>query len=327
MAPQKIHVSREELYTDIHARVKYLHSFLDFNSQDIAALQSCAKYFKQLIPAVVNIVYQKLLAYDLTARALSTHNTTSASNVPASTPLTPMAPGAGNNSQQPQQQEEQFLNESSPQIQHRKLFLHAYLYKLCSDPSAPELWEYLDKVGMMHVGLGRRHPLHIEYVHMGACLGFIQDILTDAIMSHPKLSLPRKTAFVRAIGKVIWIQNDLIAKWHVRDGEEFTAHGRKKQQQHNKDDGEGEEDDDEDEDDDDSDTVIEQEGYLHGKKILDDIDETNEPSSPSSRIPRSSSYEGGGGCPFSAMAQGVEGMNISGNGSSGVPDIKFNKSQ
>ncbi|KAK8102652.1 hypothetical protein PG984_015798 [Apiospora sp. TS-2023a] len=294
MAPQKIHVSREELYTDIHARVKYLHSFLDFNSQDIAALQSCAKYFKQLIPAVVNIVYQKLLAYDLTARALSTRSTTTPGNVSAS-PLTPMVPGSTSQQSQqqpqPQQEGEQFLNESSPQIQHRKLFLRAYLYKLCSDPSAPELWEYLDKVGMMHVGLGRKHPLHIEYIHMGACLGFIQDILTDAIMSHPKLSLQRKTAFVRAIGKVIWIQNDLIAKWHVRDGEEFTAHGKKKQQQER-----------EEEDDDDSDTVIEQEGYLHGKKILDDIDETNEQSSPS-RIPRPSSLEGGGGCPFSAMAQ------------------------
>ncbi|KAK7973967.1 hypothetical protein PG990_011431 [Apiospora arundinis] len=312
MAPQKIHVSREELYTDIHARVKYLHSFLDFNSQDIAALQSCAKYFKQLIPAVVNIVYQKLLAYDLTARALSTRTTTSASNVPASAPMTPMAPGSTNNTNTPQQ-EEQFLNESSPQIQHRKLFLRAYLYKLCSDPSAPELWEYLDKVGMMHVGLGRKHPLHIEYIHMGVCLGFIQDILTDAIMSHPKLSLQRKTAFVRAIGKVIWIQNDLIAKWHVRDGEEFT-HRKKHTEQNNE----------EEDEDDDSDTVIEQEGYLHGKKILDDIDEMGEPSAPSSKIPRPSSS---GGCPFSAMAQGVEGLKISGNNGSGVPNIKVNESQ
>ena len=286
----------KKLLTNLHIRP----------TEDIAALQSCAKYFKQLIPAVVNIVYQKLLAYDLTARALSTRTTTSASNVPASAPITPMAPGSANNTNTPQQ-EEQFLNEASPQIQHRKLFLRAYLYKLCSDPSAPELWEYLDKVGMMHVGLGRKHPLHIEYIHMGVCLGFIQDILTDAIMSHPKLSLQRKTAFVRAIGKVIWIQNDLIAKWHVRDGEEFTH--RKKQQHHGNE--QGNEADDED---DDSDTVIEQEGYLHGKKILDDIDEMGEPSSTSSpsssKIPRPSSHEGGGGgCPFS-MAQGIEGLKI-----------------
>lgn len=30
---------------------------------------------------------------------------------------------------------------------HRKMFLRAYLNKLCSDPSTMEFWYYLDKVG------------------------------------------------------------------------------------------------------------------------------------------------------------------------------------
>ena len=94
----------------------------------------------------------------------------------------------------------------------------------------------------MHVGLGRAHPLHVEYIHLGICLGFIQDILTEAILSHPRLSLNRKIALVKAIGKVIWIQNDLMAKWHVRDGDEFE---------------DGEED-----------IEIEQEGFLHGRNVL-----------------------------------------------------------
>ena len=38
-------------------------------------------------------------------------------------------------------------DEMSPQIMHRKLFLRAYLKKLCSDPTQMEFWEYLDKVG------------------------------------------------------------------------------------------------------------------------------------------------------------------------------------
>lgn len=97
---------------------------------------------------------------------------------------------------------------------------------------------------MMHVGLGRKHPLHIEYVHLGACLGFIQDIMTEAILSHPRLHMHRKIALVKALNKVIWIQNDLMAKWHVREADEFGIL--------------------------DSDIVIEKEGYLHGKKILDD---------------------------------------------------------
>lgn len=66
---------------------------------------------------------------------------------------------------------------------------------------------------MMHVGRGREHPLHIEYVHIGACLSFIQDTLTEALLSHPRLRMERKVALVKALGKVIWIQNDLFAKW------------------------------------------------------------------------------------------------------------------
>jgi hypothetical protein len=98
-------------------------------------------------------------------------------------------------------------------------------------------------VRMMHVGLGRANPLHIEYIHIGACLSVIQDILTEAILSHPRLHLSRKIAVVKALGKVIWIQNDLFAKWYVSDGEEFTD---------GVDYGE-----------------IEKEGWLHGRKVLD----------------------------------------------------------
>lgn len=105
-----------------------------------------------------------------------------------------------------------------------------------------EYWEYLDKVGMMHVGQGRAHPLHVEYVHIGATLSFIQDVLTEAILSHPRLKMDRKIALVKALSKVIWIQNDLFAKWYVRDGDEFSEERLVPE--------------------------IEPEGYLHGKKIL-----------------------------------------------------------
>jgi hypothetical protein len=172
----------------------------------------------------VNIVYKKLLQYDITARAFETRSTS------YSGPVDPN------------------LNENSPQILHRKMFLRGYLNKLCSDPSQMEFWQYLDKVGMMHVGQGRAHPLHVEYVHIGVTLSFIQDVVTEAILSHPRMKMERKIALVKALSKVIWIQNDLFAKWYVRDGDEF----------------EGEE-------------VlvpeIEPEGWLHGRKVVGDGEE------------------------------------------------------
>ncbi|KAI1394395.1 Protoglobin-domain-containing protein [Hypoxylon trugodes] len=237
LARPRQHIDRKDLYTNLEARIQYLHSFIDFSSNDIEALISGSKYIKQLIPAIVNIVYQKLLQYDITARALETRSTSYEGPV------------------------DDNLNESSPQILHRKMFLRAYLAKLCSDPSTMEFWEYLDKVGMMHTGRGREHPLHVEYVHIGACLAFIQDTLTEALLSHPRLRMDKKIALVKAIGKVIWVQNDLFAKWYVRDGDEYANEMEKQE--------------------------VEAEGFLHGKKILEDIEE-GIPSSPT--------------CPFSGFS-------------------------
>ncbi|KAF2833795.1 hypothetical protein CC86DRAFT_442157 [Ophiobolus disseminans] len=216
------HIDRKELYTNLEIRIQYLHSFLDFSSRDIEALITGAKYIRALIPAVVNIVYKKLLQYDITARAFETRSTSYEG---------PVDPN---------------LSESSPQIMHRKMFLRGYLNKLCSDPSKMEFWQYLDKVGMMHVGQGRAHPLHVEYVHIGVTLSFVQDILTEAVLSHPRLKMDRKIALVKALSKVIWIQNDLFAKWYVRDGDEFEEDVLVPE--------------------------VEPEGYLHGKRVLSGSD-------------------------------------------------------
>lgn len=55
---------------------------------------------------------------------------------------------------------------------------------------------------MMHVGRGRQHPLHVEYVHISVTLSFIHDILSEALLSHLRLKLDRKI-LVEALGKVI----------------------------------------------------------------------------------------------------------------------------
>ncbi|KAM7195888.1 Protoglobin domain containing protein [Naviculisporaceae sp. PSN 640] len=268
------HIDRKSLYTSLESRIRYLHSFLDFGPNDIEALTSGAKYIQALIPAVVNIVYKKLLQYDITARAFQTRSTAFEG---------PM---------------DDIPDEDSPQILHRKQFLRAYLKKLCSDPTRMEFWEYLDKVGMMHTGIGRTHPLHIEYIHIGAGLAVIQDILTEAILSHPRLHMSRKIAIVKALGKVIWIQNDLFTKWYVHDGEEFTD---------GMDFGE-----------------IEKEGWLHGKKVLEsDSDGEGAEKKANGVSPPSPSHgKGGGVCPFTGMAAGVENLKIGGDAAKRDDDAK-----
>jgi hypothetical protein len=148
---------------------------------------------------------------------------------------------------------------------------------------------------MMHVGLGRVHPLHVEYVHLGACLSFIQDTMTEAILSHPKLEMRRKIALVKALGKVIWIQNDLMARWHVRDGDEFF---------------------DPADEDAAAAAVGDGEGFLHGKRVLDGVDEAGEEAEGGAK---KKTTAGGtlsppppghgaldGVCPFTGLARGVK---------------------
>ncbi|KAK4197785.1 Protoglobin-domain-containing protein [Triangularia verruculosa] len=259
------HIDRKSLYTSLEARVRYLHSFLDFGVSDIEALKSGSKYIQALIPAVVNIVYKKLLQYDITARAFTTRSTAF----------------EGPMDEQP--------DEESPQILHRKMFLRAYLKKLCSDPAQMEFWEYLDKVGMMHTGIGRTHPLHIEYIHIGAGLAVIQDVLTEAILSHPRLHIQRKIAIVKALGKVIWIQNDLFTKWYVHDGEEFTD---------GMDFGE-----------------IEKEGWLHGKKVLNEEDGISEGSDDTATACPAGGQKGkdsptAGVCPFTGISSDMKNLKM-----------------
>ncbi|OOF95559.1 hypothetical protein ASPCADRAFT_208043 [Aspergillus carbonarius ITEM 5010] len=192
------HVDRKALYTDLEARIDYLQRFLDFNADDIAALVRGAKYVKALAPTVVDKVYAKLLETDITARVFRTRNTAV------------------------EEEPDDYPSIDSPTVQRRRQFLRWYMTKLCSDPTKPEFWRYLNQVGRMHYGKERLHSLNVEYIHIGACLGFIQDIVLEAVLTFEKLSLPFRLALVRALGKVIWIQNDLFARWRLRDGEEFT---------------------------------------------------------------------------------------------------------
>jgi hypothetical protein len=151
---------------------------------------------------------------------------------------------------------------------------------------------------MMHTGIGRTHPLHIEYIHIGAGLAVIQDILSEAILSHPRLPLARKIAILKALGKVIWIQNDLFTKWYVHDGEEFT-------------DGM------------DYGAIVEKEGYLHGKKVLTPEDEAAGSDASDDTIACPAAAAGGkregcvlpmpgGVCPFTGFVAGVEGLGLKG---------------
>lgn len=102
---------------------------------DVEALASGTKYLKQLIPAVVNLVYKKLLQYDITSRAFHTQSTADETDP-----------------------DEDFLTEETPQIRRRKMFLRWYLVRLCQDPTTMDFWRYLNKVGYVAISTPRNFP-------------------------------------------------------------------------------------------------------------------------------------------------------------------------
>jgi hypothetical protein len=213
---------------------------------------------------VVDKIYKKLLQYDITAISFAEHGINYERHV------------------------DEYPTKDSSQIQYRKLFLQGYLQKICSDPSKFDFWEYMDKVGMMHCRTTTRRGLHVEYVHLGMSLGFIQDVLTEEVLTHPRLKIDRKVAIVKAIGKVLWIQNDLFARWHVKDGEDLKKPPLT--------------------------PSSEKEGFLHGKMMvnLDKDLRSGAEESFSSPVPSDldTPAEELRQCPFTGLADKMEGLGV-----------------
>ncbi|KAI5304673.1 hypothetical protein KEM56_006143 [Ascosphaera pollenicola] len=191
------HVERVDLYVNLRKRIEYLHAFLNFTSDDIDNLHKGAKFLRGAIPILAHRLYEKLLQFDLTARALKLRSTNSNSD------------------------DDDLFTIDSPQVQRRKIFWKWYLTRLFSDPSRMEYWEYLDKIGRMHRGRILIHPLHIEYIHMNVCLGHVQDLIFEFISTNEDYPVEFRFALIRTVNKLLNVQNDLITRWYVKDGEEF----------------------------------------------------------------------------------------------------------
>ncbi|RAL00016.1 uncharacterized protein BO80DRAFT_112188 [Aspergillus ibericus CBS 121593] len=191
-------VTRKELYTDFGKRMEFLRAFLDFTDDDLIVFNKGTKFLKAALPDLTHRLYAKMLDFDITARALRTRSTESEAHV------------------------EDLFTLDGPHVQRRKIFWKWYLTRLFSDPSQIEYWEYLDKVGKMHTGKILMHPLKIEYMHMNTCLGYVKELAYETISVHPEMSVPFKFALIRSLNKILTIQNDLISRCYIREGQEFA---------------------------------------------------------------------------------------------------------
>ncbi|KAF8750010.1 Protoglobin [Rhizoctonia solani] len=86
------------------------------------------------------------------------------------------------------------INHNSEQIKFRKDFLKVWVVKVfTADYNDPKTFEYLDRVGIMHTGkAGFKHrekkdPLFVDYAHCAILLGYVQSMLTSAVMARDDL--------------------------------------------------------------------------------------------------------------------------------------------
>lgn len=106
--------------SSLSSRIPYLTAFVGFTPADAQAIHSARPVVAAVVPAVVDVVYRKLLSFDITA----------ASFVPRQTGYSGEAPASLED-----------LDLDHPQIKFRMTFLNAYLVKLTTmDYALPATW-------------------------------------------------------------------------------------------------------------------------------------------------------------------------------------------
>ena len=187
------HLDEPRLETDLEYRFSYLTEFMGFGKQDVDAIHAAASHLAPVVPQLVEAVYEKLFTYDATKRHFVARQSGYEGNVPDTIDA---------------------LTQDHEMIQFRKQHLGRYLVALVTKPYDVAMVKYLDAVGKIHTPKAGAKYLDVPLVQMNALLGFVADALTATILS---LGLDRdtETRTVRAFGKLLWLQNDLINRHYA----------------------------------------------------------------------------------------------------------------
>lgn len=201
------------------SRQSYTLSFLSLNPHDGALINASAPHIVPLIPTVLDVIYTKLLSYDITAQAFA--------------PVRPNNDGhKGSKIDEKRAVGELHLQHEN--ILRRKDFLRAYLFKIAKNQDwSPEskIWQYMDDVAVLHTGTlpaskqtnaarGKtpRHQVpRVEYIHLGLLLAYVEELVAGAVMDLEDVDAETKKGIILAWNKLLWVQNDLFARRYVVD--------------------------------------------------------------------------------------------------------------
>lgn len=189
-------IDERRLESDLNYRFGYLKDFIGFDEDDVQAVHDSAAHLAPLVPALVDAVYEKLFTYDATKRHFVPRQTGYEGELPANI---------------------DDLTVDHEMIEFRKRHLGRYLAALVTKPYDEALVSYLDRVGKIHTPEAGSRELDVPLVQMNALMGFVADQLLATILG---LNLERETErrTIRALGKLLWLQNDLINRHYTNAG-------------------------------------------------------------------------------------------------------------
>jgi hypothetical protein len=187
------HIDEARLENDLGYRFGYVSEFMGFGPDDVATIHAAAPALAPLVPTLVDAVYDKLIGYDATWRHFLPRQHGYEGQVPTNL---------------------HDLTMDHAQIQFRKQHLARYLAALVTKPYDAKMVGYLDMVGKIHTPKAGAAEIQVPLVQMNALLGFVADALTATILG---FGLDRDTEVkaLRAFGKLLWIQNDLITRHYA----------------------------------------------------------------------------------------------------------------
>ena len=188
-----VHIDEHRLQKDLGYRFGYLTDFVGFGADDVAVIHALAPLLAPLVPALVDAVYVQLFRFDSTKR----HFVPAQFGYEGPIPL-----------------DVETLTLDHPQIQYRKAHLAGYLKKLVTGEYDAKMVGYLDMVGKIHTPKAGNQNIAVPLVQMNVLMGFVSDALLNTILGLD-LDAAAKTAAVRSINKLLWLQNDLIARHYA----------------------------------------------------------------------------------------------------------------
>ena len=186
-------IDEQKLEDDLGYRFEYLTEFIGLGEDDVAAVLESAEHLAPVVTSLVDAVYDKLHQYDATWRHFVPRQHGYDGDVPTSL---------------------EELTPDHPQIEFRKQHLGRYLSRLVTGPYNPKMILYLDMVGKMHTPATGNKDLDVPLVQMNALLGFVADAVTATIFSL-EIACEQKQRMIRAFGKLLWVQNDLINRHYA----------------------------------------------------------------------------------------------------------------